>query len=572
MKKQAVRVFLTGKTAGWLQNLRIPSASFQVGLPDACDESPAWTHAWSQRVAKEKIWITLDYSEKELAAMSKRAAYVYLHLIFHIDCDPPPHIWLKSDKIVSVDDLAFLDDQLLLADTESHCIWRIDVDKSVDVVDFSCVQDLYRLYVNTDSFAGVAKKKGYKDGLSTEALFHDPARLAVDQYSRTVYVSDVENGRIRKVGPLFVSCSTNVRSCVSQIHDGVVTTLAGGVDNALKPLSILVREDQSVVFLDIHHDNEKVRVCRVALDGNVTVIAQVALDVSQGWFSWFVAALKLYNGPKGCLILCEEGAVNEIRNGAVSCIKTIANDELIAGYSSKLNSVYVFKVCGCMDLRRLSVSGDKKDENCWSYIHEEWFEAFSRFLIDDDYTVYSFQRPSTIVVAPLRPDARKAFHRRPTATFASSYAQLLDSDDLASPDDIVFEVDAKTIRVPRNVLCLRSEFFRRMLLSGFFAESSQRSKGVKRIPVSQYSYDAFRLVLLYLFTGTVDVSMCAPIVTEVCLAADYYLATDLRDQCLKYMILDVSTQSVSEYAQVADLMRSEALQKACRRVLGGKLD
>ena len=134
--------------------------------------------------------------------MSKRAAYVYLYLIFHIDCDPPRHIWLKSEKIDYVAGLALLDDLLLLADTGSHCIWRIDVDKSVDVADFSYVD---YLYVNADSFAGVAKKKGYKDGPSTEALFHNPVRLAVDQYSRTVYVSDVEDeiGRIRKVGYLF---------------------------------------------------------------------------------------------------------------------------------------------------------------------------------------------------------------------------------------------------------------------------------------------------------------------------------------------------------------------------------
>ncbi|XP_065839901.1 uncharacterized protein [Oscarella lobularis] len=477
----------------------------------------------------------MDYSRLELLQLSA------------MNCDPPPHIWLRSDKIVSVDDLALLDDLLLVADIRSQCIWQIDVDTSFDTADFSDDDDQC-VYVNAHFFAGVANKEGYKDGPSTEALFHNPSRLAVDQYSRTVYVSDVENGRIRK------------------IHDGVVTTLAGGVDNALKPLSILVREDRSVVFLDMREDNGMFRIYRVAPDGNVTVIAQVALEDVSLW--WFV--LNLYNGPKGCLILCEGITVNEIRDGAGSCIKTIeeAPNEFIAGYSSKLNSVYVF---GYTYLRRLSLSGNEKDENFWSFT-DMYFEHYTRLLNDDDYTVYLFQDPSTIIVTALRPDARKAFRRCPTAKFASSYAELLDNEDLVSPDDIVFEVDAKTIRVPLVVLCLRSEFFRRMLLSGFFAESSQCSEGVKRIPVSQYSYDAFRLVLLYLFTGTVDVLMCAPIVTEVCLAADYYLVTDLRDQCLKYMIRDVSTQSVSEYAQIADLMKSGALQKACRRVLRGELD
>ena len=166
----------------------------------------------------------MDYSRLELlqlSAMSERAEYVYLYsrldpvyLICPLDCDPPPHIWLRSDKIVSVDDLALLDDLLLVADIRSQCIWQIDVDTSFDTADFSDDDDQC-VYVNAHFFAGVANKEGYKDGPSTEALFHNPSRLAVDQYSRTVYVSDVENGRIRKVGPLFVLCPTNVRSCVS---------------------------------------------------------------------------------------------------------------------------------------------------------------------------------------------------------------------------------------------------------------------------------------------------------------------------------------------------------------------
>ena len=217
---------------------------------------------------------------------------------------------------------------------------------------------------------------------------------------------------------------------------------------------------------------------------------------------------------------------------------------------------------GKRELFRQRLSGEEEKE-CVCYTdggYGGYFEGCLRLVNDDDHTAYAFTYPSCIIVIALKPDPGKAFRRRPTPNFVSSFAQLLDNEDLASPDDIVFEVDAKTIRTPRNVLCLRSEYFRRMLLSGFFKESSERAK---RYPVPDFSYDAFRSVLFYLLTGTVDVSICKPIVTEVCLAADYYLVKELKDQCLEYMIRAVTTESVSEYAKIADLMKSSALKEAC---------
>ena len=201
----------------------------------------------------------------------------------------------------------------------------------------------------------------------------------------------------------------------------------------------------------------------------MTVIAKVSLAIGRDWGA---KEAYLYNGPQGGLILCDYFTVNEIRDGAVFRIKRLPSDSrVISGYSSKLNSIYIF---GKRELFRQRLSGNDEYE-CVCYTEgafSGYFEDLYRLVNNDDHTVYSFFDPSQymipcIIIIALKPDPCKAFRRRPTANFVSSYAQLLDNKDLTSPDDIIFEVDAKTIRVPRVVLCLQSEFFRRMLRSGF---------------------------------------------------------------------------------------------------------
>ena len=95
----------------------------------------------------------------------------------------PPRVWLKNDKMKDVSNVALLDGLLLAADTFSKCIWQID---STSYSLLGC--EVGDQYVEVESFAGVACKSGNKDGPSAEALFENPARLAVDQYGKTVYV------------------------------------------------------------------------------------------------------------------------------------------------------------------------------------------------------------------------------------------------------------------------------------------------------------------------------------------------------------------------------------------------
>ena len=145
--------------------------------------------------------------------MSKRhpsehtcVAYIY------IGCPTPPRVWLRNDKMIDVNDVALLDGLLLAADEIAQCIWQID---STSFSLLGC--EVGYQYVEVESFAGVPCKSGYKDGPSAEALFEKPARLAVDQYSKTVYVCDVGNGRIRKVGHLVFVLLINSETYVGSL-------------------------------------------------------------------------------------------------------------------------------------------------------------------------------------------------------------------------------------------------------------------------------------------------------------------------------------------------------------------
>ncbi|MCL2084327.1 MAG: S-layer homology domain-containing protein [Oscillospiraceae bacterium] len=82
-------------------------------------------------------------------------------------------------------------DNLYVADTLNNCIRKIDPDGNVITI------------------AGRPGVSGYADGAASEALFREPAGIAVTEDGSAVYVSDTGNHRIRK------------------IENGLVTTLAG---------------------------------------------------------------------------------------------------------------------------------------------------------------------------------------------------------------------------------------------------------------------------------------------------------------------------------------------------------
>ena len=63
--------------------------------------------------------------------------------------------------------------------------------------------------------------------------------------------------------------------------------------------------------------------------------------------------------------------------------------------------------------------------------------------------------------------------------------------------DVTFVVEEKPIAAHRAILACRSIYFHTMFLGGF----TESQKGHVTIPVEEVSYDVFKLVLEFVYTG-----------------------------------------------------------------------
>ena len=76
----------------------------------------------------------------------------------------------------------------------------------------------------------------------------------------------------------------------------------------------------------------------------------------------------------------------------------------------------------------------------------------------------------------------------------ADYGQLVEAAELA---DVVLVVEGERFPAHRNVLVVRSEYFRGLLLSGM----QEGGGGQQEIPLGEVSAGAFRVVLRYLYTA-----------------------------------------------------------------------
>merc|ERR1712224_709359 len=113
--------------------------------------------------------------------------------------------------------------------------------------------------------------------------------------------------------------------------------------------------------------------------------------------------------------------------------------------------------------------------------------------------------------------------------------------------DVVFMVgeDQEEIRSHRVFLKAHSEYFEKMLNSSFH----EGGPGA-RILVPEVSPRAFRAMLAYLYTNSLDVD--DDIVIEVAQLADQYLLIDLTEQCVGYCNLHIHVTNVTLWLVQSD--------------------
>lgn len=179
---------------------------------------------------------------------------------------------------------------LYVADYDNHRIRKID------------------LIANTVStLAG--SSRGFADGNGTAAKFDGPTALTVDG-AGNVYVSDMNNHRIRKITPA-----------------GVVTTLAGGTQGYQDgpgaqaqfstPTGIAVDASGNVYVADFW--NHRVR--KIAPNGFVTTVAgsgPVGWESDAGGFSNGIGTTASFKNPIGLVVDDTGGRVYVVENGNYS--------------------------------------------------------------------------------------------------------------------------------------------------------------------------------------------------------------------------------------------------------------
>ena len=117
----------------------------------------------------------------------------------------------------------------------------------------------------------------------------------------------------------------------------------------------------------------------------------------------------------------------------------------------------------------------------------------------------------------------------------SNSAELFLSNDLKSllENPLLSDIklkgnDGKEISAHRNILVVRSEVFKRMLLNGM----KETTQGVIEFP--KFSSDILHLILEYLYTGRVtEKTLTNKIVAEAYHGADFFLLEQLKLQIIE---------------------------------------
>ena len=147
------------------------------------------------------------------------------------------------------------------------------------------------------------------------------------------------------------------------------------------------------------------------------------------------------------------------------------------------------------------------------------------------------------------------------ARLREDLGRLIDSDDIPASDQVTFLVEGKRIRVSKTILCLRSEYFKAMFLSGF-AESQANASPIS---LSDTTYDTFYALVAFIVTGRFEIKECSKYLLDVLILSDRYLVQDLKSLCSK-MLVDFAgdnLETVLNYACLAEKRGFQELLNAC---------
>jgi len=151
------------------------------------------------------------------------------------------------------------------------------------------------------------------------------------------------------------------------------------------------------------------------------------------------------------------------------------------------------------------------------------------------------------------------------STLRQDLRRLLDGDsESVIEGEAVFEVEGRTLRASKAVMCVRSAHFRAMFTSGM----RECSDDVVKVP--GVAYAAFRSLVNYLFTDDLPRGMSAAHALELMMLANAYQLTRLEQLCEQALLLLLDRENASDIVAFAELIGACGLARASKRLIEGE--
>ena len=434
----------------------------------------------------------------------------------------------RSQSFSHLFGIVVLDEGVFCADCGKHCIWKVDPSSGTA----SC-------------FAGVEGNSGFVDGSSTTAKFYGPRGLAVSPSKSSIYVTDFETGRIRKV----------------QLGDGAVSTVLGDC-RFPDPRGIVATDDGRLLFSCW---DCTIREIRIDTEPDSTSVAAGIMDESgdsdgRGSEAKFRSPYDLALGPDGSVYVADpqNSAIRKIgRDYEVETIGTefiksvgVAVDDEGNVYVSDLLSCKIYMLAPS-GIQTVCGSGEKNS-------------------VDGSGALASLKQPQSLFY-----DSKSGFLyfteskavRRVKVT-ASTFRDPKLSTDLARlmngslpAGDTVFLVEGKSISVSTNLLCVRSEYFSSMFSSNWKEYTKEDTSESTPICIEDATYESFNAVITFLVTGCLEIQKHSHIIPDILVLADRYLVESLRDFCIAHLARRVSKETAFDYLSLAERFGFRELKK-----------
>jgi len=367
---------------------------------------------------------------------------------------------------------------------------------------------------------------GHRDGHGRFASFYNPCGIAVD-WNDVLYVADYSNNCVRVVS-----------------KGGVVATVknTAGDTRLDAPYGIAVHQQQDengasspLILVSSYHSNS---LATLSPDGHVEPLAGCGAARhadGAGADAAFHAPNGLAIDADGDIYVADSGnhCIRKVsRDGRVS---TLAGNGLAALSDSQFNSPCGLCVCELPQFGPVLLVTDRSN-------------SCVRVLPIDSLP------PLRIAPSTLRQDMRA----------------LLNGGEDCIEGEAVFEVDQRTLRIPKAVLCVRCAHFRAMFTSGM----REAQEGVVRLP--NVSYSVFRALLDYLLTDELpeeledanarcDLALDGAL--ELMMLANAYGVQRLEQLCQQVLVKGISKQNVHEISRCAQLIGASQLQRASARCI-----